>query len=105
MKHGLVALFSIWAKHCSHFALGCAVALSGLGLAQAAADDKDADTKRVPPVSHQDEVAPAPPGFDRIDVRTSGLYGEFYVPAHTKSLPVLVALGGGEGGVGTVSRM
>ncbi len=49
--------------------------------------------------------APAPAGVTRTDVRDDGLYGEFYVPAHDKPLPVLIILGGSEGGIDTVSRV
>ncbi|HTT04104.1 MAG TPA: acyl-CoA thioester hydrolase/BAAT C-terminal domain-containing protein [Steroidobacteraceae bacterium] len=47
----------------------------------------------------------APPGATKIDVREHGLYAEFYVPAHTGPLPALIAIGGAEGGLDTVSNL
>jgi dienelactone hydrolase/uncharacterized protein (DUF2141 family) len=49
--------------------------------------------------------APAPHGVTKTDVREDGLYGEFYVPAHDKPLPVLLVLGGSEGGLMASSRV
>ena len=48
---------------------------------------------------------PPPQGVTRIDVRDGGLYGELYVPAHTKPLPAIILMGGSEGGVDTISGM
>ena len=54
---------------------------------------------------HPDIGAPPPAGAIKYDVREHGLYGELYVPAHRKHLPILIALGGAEGGLDTVSKM
>ena len=48
---------------------------------------------------------PPPPGVSRIDVRDNGLYGELYLPTHSKPLPAIVLFGGSEGGLDTMSGM
>lgn len=47
--------------------------------------------------------APAPAGVTKIDLRENGLYGELYLPAHTRPLPLLIAIGGSEGGLDIMS--
>ena len=45
-------------------------------------------------------------GMTRIDLRQDGLYGELYLPAGAKGrLPAIVAFGGSEGGLDTISGM
>jgi dienelactone hydrolase/uncharacterized protein (DUF2141 family) len=50
-------------------------------------------TRGVPPL----------PGVTKTDVRDNGLYGELYVPTHTTKLPLLIAIGGSEGGLDIMS--
>jgi len=47
-------------------------------------------------------VAP-PPGVTKTDLREGGLYGELYLPAHKGPLPLLIAIGGSEGGLDIMS--
>jgi dienelactone hydrolase/uncharacterized protein (DUF2141 family) len=47
--------------------------------------------------------APPPAGVSRIDLRDNGLYGELYVPVHNRPLPLLIAIGGSEGGLDIMS--
>ena len=47
--------------------------------------------------------AAPPDGVTRSDVRANGLYGELYVPAHDRPLPLLIAIGGSEGGLDIMS--
>ena len=54
---------------------------------------------------HPDVGVPPPAGTIKYDVREHGLYGELYVPTHGTHLPALIALGGAEGGLDTVSKM
>jgi hypothetical protein len=49
--------------------------------------------------------APAPAGIVKTDVRDHGLFAEFYAPTNAKSLPVIIAFGGSEGGLDVFSRM
>lgn len=54
---------------------------------------------------HSDVGATPPTGAIRYDLREHGLYGELYVPTHRRPLPALIAIGGAEGGLDTVSKM
>jgi dienelactone hydrolase/uncharacterized protein (DUF2141 family) len=48
--------------------------------------------------------APPPEGVTKTDLRENGLYGELYVPtAHNGPLPLLIAIGGSEGGLDIMS--
>lgn len=47
-------------------------------------------------------VAPRP-GVVKTDVRANGLYGAFYAPKDAKNLPVIIAIGGSEGGLNAIS--
>ena len=49
--------------------------------------------------------APPPEGVTRVDVRDGGLYGELYVPAHSRPLPAVILMGGSEGGLDVISGM
>jgi dienelactone hydrolase/uncharacterized protein (DUF2141 family) len=46
---------------------------------------------------------PPPEGVLKTDLRENGLYGELYVPAHKGPLPLLIAVGGSEGGLDIMS--
>jgi dienelactone hydrolase/uncharacterized protein (DUF2141 family) len=46
-----------------------------------------------------------PPGLTRTDVRAGGLWGELYEPEGGSSLPAIIAFGGSEGGLDTISGM
>jgi hypothetical protein len=51
-----------------------------------------------------DKGAEAPANVAKTDLRTEGLYGEFYVPRqHARPLPLVIAIGGSEGGLDTMS--
>lgn len=45
----------------------------------------------------------ARPGVVKTDVRVNGLYGAFYAPKDAKNLPVIIAIGGSEGGLNPIS--
>jgi dienelactone hydrolase len=47
--------------------------------------------------------AAAPEGATKIDLRESGLYGELYVPARKARVPLVIAIGGSEGGLDIMS--
>jgi uncharacterized protein len=49
--------------------------------------------------------APAPAGVTKVDLREGGLYGELYMPQSDKPVPAIIALGGSEGGLETISRV
>jgi uncharacterized protein len=49
--------------------------------------------------------APAPEGVTKIDLRENGLYGELYLPKSDKPVPAIIALGGSEGGLQTISNV
>jgi dienelactone hydrolase/uncharacterized protein (DUF2141 family) len=49
-------------------------------------------------------VAP-PPGVIKTDVRADGLYGALYAPEGGKKLPVIIAIGGSEGGLNAISAI
>lgn len=42
-------------------------------------------------------------GVVKTDVRANGLYGAFYAPKDAKNLPVIIAIGGSEGGLNAIS--
>jgi dienelactone hydrolase/uncharacterized protein (DUF2141 family) len=46
-----------------------------------------------------------PAGLTRTDVRAGGLYAELYEPEGGSSLPAIIAFGGSEGGLDTISGM
>lgn len=46
---------------------------------------------------------PPPAGVTKTDLREEGLYGELYVPMHKEPLPLLIAIGGSEGGLDIMS--
>lgn len=46
---------------------------------------------------------PPPVGVTKTDLRENGLYGELYVPAHAGPSPLLIAIGGSEGGLDIMS--
>ncbi|MEP7359170.1 MAG: DUF2141 domain-containing protein, partial [Anaerolineales bacterium] len=46
---------------------------------------------------------PPPEGANKTDLRENGLYGELYVPAHKGPLPLVIAIGGSEGGLDIMS--
>jgi dienelactone hydrolase/uncharacterized protein (DUF2141 family) len=47
--------------------------------------------------------ADAPQGSVKTDVRQGGLYGALYTPAGARNLPVIIAIGGSEGGLDVTS--
>src|SRR3984885_10558791 len=57
------------------------------------------------PAGAGDQGAPAPKDAIKVDVRKDGLYAELYLPARKGPVPVLIALGGGEGGLESSSEM
>jgi dienelactone hydrolase len=68
-----------------------------------------ANTRAAPQISTPpkagDRGAPAPKDATKVDVGTDGLYAELYLPARRQPVPVLIALGGGEGGLQSASEM
>lgn len=55
------------------------------------------------PVAANGPAAPA--GVVKTDLREHGLYGEFYAPIGASKAPVIIAIGGSEGGVDSIARM
>lgn len=49
--------------------------------------------------------APPRPGIIKTDLRQNGLYGALYAPAGARNLPVIIAIGGSEGGLDTISGL
>lgn len=77
--------------------------------ANSQAMDEPAAIRAVPqmsaPPGDGDQGAPAPKDATKVNVRTGGLYAELYLPARKGPVPVLIALGGGEGGLESSSEM
>lgn len=60
----------------------------------------------VNPATQGAEQGLSPPnGVTKTDLRADGLYGALYSPAGAKTLPTIIAIGGSEGGLDTISAI